>query len=88
VHSVGSAGQLRLLERYAGGRKLEAIAVPERIVDAPTMARLAALAGDVLAWPVDDPDRARALLALGVRGLISDRPDRILPCLATSGAPA
>lgn len=86
VHSVGGARQLELLLRRSAGRRLDAVAVPERLLDRTTMARLAPVAGEVLTWPVNEPGRARELLGLGVRGLISDRPDLILPCLPGTAA--
>lgn len=85
VHSVGGERQLRLLLRRAGGRRLDAIVLPESLLDRATMRVLETVAGEVLTWPVNEPGRARELIGLGVRGLISDRPELILPCLA--GAP-
>lgn len=81
VHSVGSPRQLeRFLRRTAGGQ-VEAVVVPEELLDRRSMAMLERVAGEVLTWPVNEPSRARELIGLGVRGLISDRPELILPCL-------
>ena len=71
----------RALLRRSAGTRLEAVVVPESLLDAASMERLRAVAGEVLTWPVNEPSRARELLGLGVRGLISDRPDLIRPCL-------
>jgi glycerophosphoryl diester phosphodiesterase len=72
IYSVGSTRQLReLLHRFAGQR-LEGISIHERLVDRETMASLQKIAGLVMAWPVNEPERARALLRLGVGGLITD----------------
>jgi glycerophosphoryl diester phosphodiesterase len=72
IHSVGSTRQLReVLHRFAGQR-LEGISIHERLVDRETMASLQKIAGLVMAWPVNEPERARALLRLGVGGLITD----------------
>lgn len=86
VHSVGGARQLELLLRRTGARRLGAVVVPESLLDGAAMARLGTIADEVLTWPVNEPSRARELIGLGVRGLISDRPEVILPCL--TGAPA
>ena len=59
--------------------------VPERLLDARVMAALRSTVDEVLTWPVNEPSRARELIALGVRGLISDRPDLIRPCLEPAG---
>jgi glycerophosphoryl diester phosphodiesterase len=72
IHSVGSTRQLReVLQRFAGQR-LEGIAIHERLVDRETMASVRKIADLVMAWPVNEPERARALLRLGVGGLITD----------------
>lgn len=88
VHSVGSARQLDLLLRRSAGRTLDAVVVPERLLDARVMAAIRSTADEVLTWPVNEPSRARELIGLGVRGLISDRPDLIRPCLEPAGAVA
>jgi glycerophosphoryl diester phosphodiesterase len=72
IHSVGSSRQLReALHRFAGHR-LEGISIHERLVDRETMASVREIADLVMAWPVNEPERARALLRLGVGGLITD----------------
>ncbi len=54
--------------------------VPDRlrgtgVLTAGVVARAAGLGLGVMAWTVDDPGRAWDLLDLGVRGIITDRPD-------------
>jgi hypothetical protein len=72
VHSVGNARQLqRLLRRYAGGR-LDGVSIHERLLDAQSVASLRAVADTIMTWPVNHPERAGALLRLGVDGLITD----------------
>jgi hypothetical protein len=79
VHSVGTRRQLgRLLERG----EVEWVSIHERLLDAGVMARVRSVAGTVLSWPVNDPRRARELIALGVTGLITDVPDLIGPLVA------
>lgn len=83
VHSIGSPRQLDLFLRRTAGGRVDAVVVPEALLGGLTMAKLERAAGEVLTWPVNEPSRARELIRLGVRGLISDRPDLILPCLGT-----
>lgn len=40
---------------------------------------------EVIPWTVDDPDTMRYLMDLGVDGLITDRPDRLLAVMAERG---
>jgi glycerophosphoryl diester phosphodiesterase len=72
IHSVGNARQLREVLRRFAGQRLEGISIHERLADRETMASLREIADLVMAWPVNDPERARALLRLGVAGLITD----------------
>jgi glycerophosphoryl diester phosphodiesterase len=73
IYSVGSARQLReLLSRFANGQ-LEGVSIHERLADKKTVAALGEIADVIMAWPVNEPERARALLRLGVAGLITDR---------------
>ena len=74
VHSVGSARDLRRLLARFEGRRLDGVSIHERLVDARAMAALRGVTATVLTWPVNDVRRARELVALGVRGLITDRP--------------
>lgn len=80
VASVGNARQLRALLRRYAGRRLDAVAVHERLLaDEVTVADIRRVADLVLTWPVNTPERARAALGLQVDGLISDHVDRIAP---------
>lgn len=72
VHSVGSARQLRQVLRRFARQRLEGVSIHERLVDRETVASLREIADVIMAWPVNEPERARALLQLGVAGLISD----------------
>ena len=82
VHSVGTRRELvRLLARFAG-RRLDGVSIHERLVDAAAMEQLRRLTATVLSWPVNDTRRAAELVALGVAGLITDRPELIVDRLS------
>jgi glycerophosphoryl diester phosphodiesterase len=87
VHSVGSERQLARLRRRFSGPGLEGVSIHERLVDADTARDLRAMTGTILAWPVNTTARARELAALGVTGLITDRPGDIQAAAAVTGAP-
>lgn len=77
VHSVGSRRQLqRLLTRFAGG-SVDGVSVHERLLDERVVAELKQVAGVVMTWPVNVPERALELVRLGVDGLITDDAERI-----------
>jgi glycerophosphoryl diester phosphodiesterase len=77
IRSVGSRRGLRaLLRRDLAG--LDGVAVDERLLDAELVAELHRRTGCVLSWPVNDTGRAAELVALGVEGLISDRPEALM----------
>ncbi len=64
--------------------------VPDRllgagVLTASVVARAAALGLGVMAWTIDDPARMHALLDLGVRGIITDRPDLLRDVLRARG---
>ena len=86
VHSVGSARQLARLRRRFGGRGLEGVSIHERLLDAETAHELRALTGTILSWPVNTAARAQELVALGVSGLISDRPHELHAATAEAAA--
>jgi glycerophosphoryl diester phosphodiesterase len=71
-----------------GGYQIPEQAGPTRVVS-PRFVRHAHQAGlRVQVWTVDDEDDARRLLGWGVDGLITDRPDRIVPVVrSTRGQP-
>ena len=64
--------------------------VPDRLLGAGVLtegvvSRAVDLGLHVMAWTVDDPDRMRALLDIGVRGVITDRPDLLREVLVARG---
>ena len=77
VHSVGSTRQLRRLLRRHRGRRIESVAIHERLLDSRTATELHELADVILAWPVNTLERAQELIRLEVEGLISDRPSLV-----------
>lgn len=79
VHSVGSWRDLRRLRRRIGGRRLDAVTIHERLLDAATVSDLREVADTVLTWPVNTLERAQQLVVWGVDGLISDRPSLLRP---------
>jgi hypothetical protein len=72
VHSVGSARQLRRMLRRFSDQRLQGVSIHERLADRETIASLREIAEVVMAWPVNQPERARALLGLGIDALITD----------------
>jgi glycerophosphoryl diester phosphodiesterase len=60
-----------VLRRFAN-QALEGVSIHERLADRESVAALAEIADVVMAWPVNEAARARALLGLGVAGLITD----------------
>lgn len=88
VHSAGTTRELRALLRRSRAGRLAGVSVHERLLDAHTSALLRAAAELVMTWPVNTVERARELLALGVDGLISDRPDLIRHAVAHATRPA
>ena len=66
----GMAAEARALDAWS-------INVAEGLVDARLMERLGAAGFRVLAYTVNDPERAAALAELGVAGVFTDYPDRI-----------
>ncbi len=85
VHSVGTRRQLaRLLER-AHGEPLDGVSIHAGLLDEGVVRQLRAVARTVMTWPVNTPERARELVAIGVQGLISDSVDAIAPALAADG---
>ena len=77
VYSIGTARQLRrLLDRF-DGRRLDGVSVHERLLNRASVGALGAIAETIMTWPVNRPERARELLALGVHALITDDSARI-----------
>ena len=77
VHSVGSVRQLRRLLGRVGERRLEGISIHQKLLDPESVARVRSVADLILTWPVNQPERARELLGLGVDGLITDDVQRL-----------
>lgn len=66
--------------RRAASRGVAAFQVPQSVsgrgvVDAKFVAACHSIDAHVHVWTVNDPDDMRALLALGVDGIVTDRPD-------------
>ena len=59
---------------------------PIPVVTARTVAHFHRLGMPVHVWTIDDEARMRALLALGVDAIITDRPDRLARVLGRAGA--
>jgi glycerophosphoryl diester phosphodiesterase len=74
VHSVGSNRQLRRLLHAAGGERIEAISIHERLLTESTLNHLQPRTAFIMTWPVNSEKRARELRAAGVHALISDNP--------------
>lgn len=85
VHSVGSERQLQRLIRVRAGRKVDGVAIHERLLRAHTIREVHAIADLVMTWPVNSIDRARELLAHGVQGLISDNPAAAVTWMEEAG---
>lgn len=83
AYSVGSARQLRRLQAREG-LKLDGVSIHERLLDAPTVRDLRRIADVVFSWPVNSVARAQELIAYGVDGLISDRPELVHPVAAAA----
>ncbi|MDY0912224.1 glycerophosphodiester phosphodiesterase family protein [Rathayibacter festucae] len=71
-------GQPALVRRALRG--IDALQVPERAAGLPVtapriLARLRATGAEIHLWTINDPVRMRALLDLGVDGLVTDRTD-------------
>jgi glycerophosphoryl diester phosphodiesterase len=72
VYSIGNERQLRSVLRRFANQTVEGVSIHERLADRETVGALGEIADVVLAWPVNEAARARALLRLGVAGLITD----------------
>ncbi len=56
----------------------DVLSVNHRMVDAPYLRRMHRRGYRVFAWTVNDPEDMKRLMALGVDGIITDRPDLLL----------
>jgi glycerophosphoryl diester phosphodiesterase len=80
VHSVGNARQLAALRRrHEDG--LAGISIHRRLLDNAVVADLLRRAELVLSWPIESVEQARRLTGWGVRGLISQSFERLVPAL-------
>lgn len=77
VHSVGTQRQLRRLLRRVGDGRLDGVSIHQNLLDRESFASLRTVAGMIMTWPVNHPERARELLTLGVDGLITDDAHRL-----------
>jgi glycerophosphoryl diester phosphodiesterase len=79
VRRFRSAGSRRQLHRLLRGRDaLDGVSVHARLLDGRAVSALRERAATVLTWPVDSAARAAELAALGVHGVISDDPERLV----------
>lgn len=72
IYSAGTLRQVERLRRHLHGRHVHGVSVHARALDSQTVGALRAMADLVATWPVNDPETAGRLLALGVNGLITD----------------
>lgn len=77
-------GSVPRLVAAAGGRVWSP---SHREVDADQLEEAHRLGLQVVVWTVDDPARMRTLIDLGVDGIITDYPDRLLRVMAEKGLP-
>ncbi len=78
-----------LLRNLAFNRRAlpDVLSVDEAMVDARYLRKMHRRGYRVFAWTVDDPARMRELIELGVDGIITDRPDRLLELRGDAGPP-
>jgi glycerophosphoryl diester phosphodiesterase len=81
IASVGSARQLTAFLRGFSGATVDGVSIHERLLDLAAVRKLRDVCDVIMTWPVNTSERATELLRLGVDGLISDQPERILPVL-------
>jgi hypothetical protein len=86
VHSVGARHQLQALRRRFEGRLLDGVSIHRKLLDAATVRDLRRRAGLVMAWPVQTREHVRELVAWGVQGLITERPELVGAELVAIGA--
>jgi hypothetical protein len=84
VYSIGRRRQLQGLTDRWDGRRFDAVSIHERLLDRETVRLLGRYADVVMTWPVRTAEQARRLLAWGVRGLITDAPEEILPAIGAA----
>ncbi len=66
-----------LLETYfdkVAGEDLEGISLGYAIINEPVMKKAESLNLEVYSWTVDDPEEAKRLIKLGVKGITTNRP--------------
>jgi glycerophosphoryl diester phosphodiesterase len=86
IASVGSARQLTAFLQRRSGATVDGVSIHERLLDLAAVRRLRDVCDVIMTWPVNTSERAIELLRLGVDGLISDEPERILPVLRPRAA--
>ena len=79
IPALFSVGNDRELQRLWANGPVEGVSIRHSLLDADLVTRLQRDAGPVWCWTVNDPDRAVDLYALGVAGIISDRPEAVIP---------
>ena len=82
--ALADHGSVPKMIRAAGGKVWSSF---HGDLDAAQVKEAQALGLQVLAWTVNEPAQIDAMLALGVDGIISDRPDRVREAMARRGLP-
>ncbi len=71
-YSIGKRWRLRAVLEGRDRPRGDGISIHQKFLDTPTISALRAVAPTIVTWPVNDEARLRALVELGVAGMITD----------------